>query len=262
MNEIHPTAVIDKNAELIGDVAVGPGAVIEAKVKIGSGTKIGAHAVLATGTTIGKNCHIFPGAAIGSVPQDLKFSGEETFVVIGDNTTIREYATVNRATDHSYYTRIGDNCLLMAYSHVAHDCQLGNNVILANSVAMGGHVVIGNYVGIGGLTAIHQFVHIGEHAFIGGMLPITKDVPPFILAMGNPPNFGGLNAVGLKRRGFNEETLVQLKRAFKIVYRENLTTKESIEKIENNFEKSPAIESLLSFLQKSHSERDRGIIRG
>lgn len=262
MNKIHPSAVIDKNAELAGDVEIGPGAVIEAKTKIGRGTKIGAHAVIGSGTTIGNNCSVFPGAAIGSIPQDLKFTGEETFVIIGDNTTVREYATVNRATDYSYYTKVGDHCLLMAYSHVAHDCQLGDNVILANSVAMGGHVVIGNYVGVGGLTAIHQFVHIGDHAFIGGMLPISKDVPPFILAMGNPPNYGGLNTIGLKRRGFREETLKQLKRAYKVVYRENLTIKEAIDKIENLFEKTSEIQSLLTFLQKSYSERDRGIIRG
>ncbi len=257
MTQIHSTAIVDKKAELGENVIVGPYAVIEPEVTIGNGTHIRSHVVLGSGTTIGENCNIYSGAVIGTVPQDLKFGNEKTFVTIGDNTTIREYATVNRATTHSYYTRVGNNCMLMAYSHVAHDCQLGNNVIIANSVNMAGHVLIGDFVGIGGLSAIHQFVHIGAHSFIGGMMRISKDVPPFILAMGEPLTYAGLNTVGLKRRGFKDESLTQLKRAYKVLYRQNLTVKEAIAAIDNEFEKNPEIVELLNFLKDS----DRGIIR-
>ncbi len=257
MNQIHPTAIVDSKAEIGNNVIIDPFAVIEPEVSIGDGTHIRSHVVIGSGTTIGENCQIFSGAVIGTVPQDLKFGNEKTFVTIGDNTTIREYATVNRATTHSYYTRVGNNCMLMAYSHVAHDCQLGNNVIIANSVNMAGHVIIGDYVGIGGLSAIHQFVHIGAHSFIGGMMRIAKDVPPYILAMGEPLTYAGLNTVGLKRRGFKEQNLTLLKRAYKVLYRQKLTVKEAILTIDKEFEKIPEIVELLDFLKGS----DRGIIR-
>ncbi len=257
MTKIHPTALVDAEAQLGQDVQIGPYAIIEKKVQIGDGSTVGPHAVLAQGTTIGKNCKISPGAVLGTVPQDLKFNDEETFVVIGDNTTIREYATVNRATDYSYYTRVGNDCLLMAYSHVAHDCKLGDHVVIANSVNMAGHVVIGDYVGVGGLTAIHQFVHIGAHSFIGGGLRVSKDVPPFILAMGEPLKYGGLNVIGLKRRGFSDEALKEIKRAFNVLYRQKLTFKEAISEIEENFQPLPEILTLLEFLKGS----ERGVIR-
>ena len=257
MTHIHSTAVVDPKAELGADVQIGPFAVIEAHVQIGDGTQVASHAVIADGSTIGRNCRISSGAVIATVPQDLKFENEKTFVVIGDNTTIREYATINRATNHSYYTRVGNNCLLMAYSHVAHDCRLGDHVVIANSVNMAGHVVIGDHVGIGGMTAIHQFVHIGAHTFIGGGFRVPKDVPPYILAMGEPLRYGGLNLVGLKRRGFSTATINTLKQAFRILYRSKLTLAEAVKEIDMQIPKIPEIENLLEFLTSG----DRGIIR-
>lgn len=257
MSHIHSQAIVDRKAEIDSDVTIGPFTLIEAEVTIGAGTTIGAHAIISAGTTLGKNCQISPGAVIGTKPQDLKFKDEKTFVIIGDNTVVREYATVNRATTYSYYTRVGNNCMLMAYAHVAHDCHIGNNVIIANAVNMAGHVIIGDFVGIGGLTAIHQFVHIGEQCFIGGGLRVPNDVPPYILAMGEPITYGGLNLVGLKRRGFKEDELSVLKKAYKMIYRENLTIKEAITKIERSLDQTAHIKTLLDFLKES----DRGIIR-
>ena len=257
MVEIHPTAIVDPEAQLGVDVKIGPYAIIEKEVVIGDGSRIGPHALIASGATLGKNCRVFSGAVIATEPQDLKFSNEKTFVEIGDNTTIREFATVNRATSYSYYTRVGNNCLLMAYSHVAHDCHIGNYCTIANSVNMAGHVIIGNYVGIGGLTAIHQFVHIGDHAFIGGGLRVSQDVPPFILAAGEPIRFAGLNAVGLRRRGFTRHQLDILKQAYHIIYRQNLKLKEAIEKIEQTLEPSAEVQKIVEFLKQS----ERGIIR-
>ncbi|APF19359.1 acyl-ACP--UDP-N-acetylglucosamine O-acyltransferase [Caldithrix abyssi] len=257
MVEIHPTAIVDPKAQLGADVKIAPYAVVEKDVVIGDGTQIGPHAVIANGARMGKNCRVFTGAVISTEPQDLKFADEKTFVEIGDNTTIREFATVNRATSHSYYTRVGSNCLLMAYSHIAHDCQIGNFCTIANSVNMAGHVIIGDYVGIGGLTAIHQFVHIGDHAFIGGGLRVSQDIPPFILAAGEPIRFAGLNAVGLRRRGFSREQLDLMKKAYHIVYRENLRLKEAIERIEQSLELTAEVKKIVEFLKNS----ERGIIR-
>ncbi|WP_456442807.1 acyl-ACP--UDP-N-acetylglucosamine O-acyltransferase [Caldithrix abyssi] len=257
MVEIHPTAIVDPRAQLGVDVKIAPYAVVEKDVVIGDGTQIGPHAVIANGARMGKNCRVFTGAVISTEPQDLKFADEKTFVEIGDNTTIREFATVNRATSHSYYTRVGSNCLLMAYSHIAHDCQIGNFCTIANSVNMAGHVIIGDYVGIGGLTAIHQFVHIGDHAFIGGGLRVSQDIPPFILAAGEPIRFAGLNAVGLRRRGFSREQLDLMKKAYHIVYRENLRLKDAIERIEQSLELTAEVKKIVEFLKNS----ERGIIR-
>ncbi|MHB2152888.1 acyl-ACP--UDP-N-acetylglucosamine O-acyltransferase [Calditrichota bacterium GD2] len=257
MVEIHPTAIVDPKAQLGADVKIAPYAVVEKDVVIGDGTQIGPHAVIANGARMGKNCRVFTGAVISTEPQDLKFADEKTFVEIGDNTTIREFATVNRATSHSYYTRVGSNCLLMAYSHIAHDCQIGNFCTIANSVNMAGHVIIGDYVGIGGLTAIHQFVHIGDHAFIGGGLRVSQDIPPFILAAGEPIRFAGLNAVGLRRRGFSREQLDLMKKAYHIVYRENLRLKDAIERIEQSLELTAEVKKIVEFLKNS----ERGIIR-
>ncbi len=257
MTKIHPTAVVDSNAQLGEGVKVGPYSIIEGDVIIGDGTEIAYHAVIAGGTRIGKKCRVFSNAVIGTEPQDLKFGNEKTFVEIGDNTTIREFATVNRATTHSYTTKVGSNCLIMAYAHVAHDCHIGDYVVLANAVNMAGHVTIENHVGVGGMVAIHQFVHIGTQSFIGGLSRVSKDVPPYILAMGEPLTFAGLNSVGLKRRGFKSETLQELKRAYKMLYREKLTTEEAIAKIENTLTLTPEIEHLIGFLRGS----ERGIIR-
>lgn len=257
MTDIHPTAIVDPQVELGNNVRIGPFSIIESDVNIGNNTQIGSHALIAKGTTIGEHCSIYQGAVIGTQPQDLKFGGEQTFVTIGNHTTIREYATINRATKHSYYTRIGNECLIMAYAHVAHDCHIGNNVIMANSVNLAGHVIIEDHVGIGGLTPIHQFTRIGAYCFIGGGLRVNKDVPPYILAMGEPITYGGLNRIGLERRGFNKETLNKLKTAFRIIYRENLTIEEAIRRIKNEIDSTPEVDHLIEFISNS----ERGIVR-
>lgn len=257
MVEIHSTAIIGKKVELGENVTVGPYTIINNDVKLGSNVKIGSHVLIDSGTEIGAGCKIYNGAVLGSNPQDLKFEDEKTFLTVGNNTTIREFATLNRGTTHSYFTRIGENCLLMAYSHVAHDCQLGNNVVLANSVNLAGHVIIEDFVGIGGLTPVHQFVKIGTQSFIGGGYRIPKDVPPYIMAMGEPLKFAGLNKVGLVRRGFSEYTLRDLSRSYKILYRQNNTKNQAIEILSDKYSKVPEIMHLVEFLKNS----ERGIIR-
>lgn len=209
---IHPTAIVHPDAKLGQDVEVGAFSIIEADVEIGEGCRIKSHVYIDSGTRLGQNVQIFSGAVLGTAPQDLKYNGEKTFLEVGDNTTIREYATLNRATDYSWKTIVGKNCLLMAYVHIAHDCIIGDNVIISNAVNMAGHVLIDKFAIIGGITAIHQFVHIGQHCMIGGGLRVPKDVPPYILAMGEPLQYGGLNSVGLTRRGFSAETLSNLKK--------------------------------------------------
>jgi UDP-N-acetylglucosamine acyltransferase len=255
--EIHKTAIVEKSAELAEDVSVGPYTIIEGDVRIDSGTQIGPHVLLASGTRIGKNCRVSNGAVLGTQPQDLKFAGEKTTLEIGNNTTIREFATLNRGTTDHWKTVIGENCLLMAYSHVAHDCTIGNNVIIANSVNLAGHVTIDDFVGIGGVTPIHQFVHIGKHAFIGGGFRVPKDIPPFILAMGEPLRFGGLNTVGLKRRGFSEDLLARIKKAYRIIYNSKLLLVDALKKIEDEIEPVEEITYLVSFFRDS----ERGVIR-
>ena len=257
MVNIHPTAIVDAAAELADDVIVGPFAVIENDVVVNSGTRIASHVLVAAGTRIGKDCRIFNGAVLGSEPQDLKFGGEKTTLEIGNNTTIREFATLNRGTTDHWKTVIGNNCLLMAYSHVAHDCSIGNNVILANSVNLAGHITIDDFVGVGGVTPIHQFVHIGKHAFIGGGLRVPKDIPPYILAMGEPIRYGGLNSVGLKRRGFSDELLAKLKKAYRFIYQSNLLLDDALKKIEDEIEPVEEITYLVSFFRDS----ERGVIR-
>ncbi len=257
MSKIHKTAIVDPAAEIAENVSIGPFSIIEADVKIGRGTQIASNVVVANGARIGEDCRIFNGAVLATEPQDLKFEDEKTFLEIGDRTTVREFATLNRGTTHSYTTRIGSDCLIMTYCHVAHDCQIGNHVILANSVNLAGHVIIDDFVGIGGLTPVHQFTRIGAHSFIGGGYRISKDVPPFILAMGEPLTFGGLNRIGLQRRGFTPEILGALKKAYRILYRQNNTVSEAIEKIEAEFYSLPDLMYLAEFLRKA----ERGIIR-
>lgn len=257
MPEIHSTAIFGGNVQIGENVSIGPYSIISDNVKIGSNTIIASHVVLESGTEIGENCKVFKGAVLGSVPQDLKFENEKTFLKIGNNTTIREFATISRGTNHSLYTRIGDDCLLMAYTHVAHDCQIGNNVVLANNVALAGHIIIEDFVGIGGLTPVHQFVKIGTQTFIGGGLRVTKDVPPYILAMGEPLKYGGLNKIGLSRRGFSPETLKILSMAYKVIYRQKNTKDVAIQILEKEFDAIPEIKHLIEFLKNS----ERGIIR-
>jgi UDP-N-acetylglucosamine acyltransferase len=257
MRDIHPTAIVDKNAQLGENVKVGPFSIIENNVIIGKDCTIASNVLIAPGTRLGENCKIHNGAVLGTNPQDLKFEDEETFLQIGNNTTIREFATLNRGTTHSIYTRVGDNCLIMAYAHIAHDCQIGNNVIMANSVNLAGHVIIEDFVGIGGVTPIHQFVRIGEQSFIGGGYRVPKDVPPYMLAMGEPLRFAGLNKTGLIRRGFSAKTLSDLRHAYKILYRENNTKEEAIKIMSEKYPDIPEVMHLVGFLKNS----ERGIIR-
>ena len=256
MVEIHPTAVVSDKAELGTHVMVGPYAVIEDDVIIGDGCQIGPHVYVHSGTRLGQRVRVEKGAVLGTDPQDLKYGGEKTYLEIGDDTTIREFATLNRGTDFHYKTVVGKNCFLMAYVHVAHDCIIGDNVVIANSVQMAGHVEIDDFAGIGGLTAIHQFVRIGKHCFVGGGLRVTKDVPPYVLAMGDPIRYGGTNFVGLKRRGFSSETLRLIKRAYRTVYQSNLKLRDAIQTLKKEFPEQEEIHEIVSFLEKS----ERGII--
>jgi UDP-N-acetylglucosamine acyltransferase len=253
---IHPTAIVHPGAELAEDVSIGPYAIIEDGVLIGSGCKIGPFAFLATGARLGSRVQLFNGAVVATVPQDLKFRGEPSIVEIGDNTILREYVTIHRGTEVTGRTVVGANCFLMAYSHVAHDCVVGPKVIMANSVNLAGHVHIEENATIGGIVPVHQFVRIGRHSFIGGGFRVTKDVPPYILAAGEPIKFTGLNFVGLKRRGFSVEALTALKQAYTLIYNNDLNVSQGIARIRDEMQVTPEIQNVIDFIE--HSER--GII--
>ena len=210
------------------------------------------------GARIGENCRIFPGSVISAIPQDLKFNGEESVAIIGDNCTIRECATINRGTIESGKTIIGNNCLIMAYAHIAHDCKIEDNCIMANSVALGGHVKVGEYAIIGGLSAIHQFVNIGKHSMISGGSLVRKDVPPYVKAAREPLSFVGINSIGLRRRGFKEEKIKQIQDIFRILYQKNNNNTQAILKIETEIDASIERDEIILFIQNSV----RGIMKG
>lgn len=254
---IDPLARVNPKAELGEGVTVGPFSIIEEDVIIGPGTRVASHVLIARGARIGASCQIHHGAVLSTIPQDMKFAGEETTLEIGDRTIVREYATLNRGTKDRWKTIIGHDCLIMAYVHVAHDCIIGNHVILANAVNMAGHVIIEDYANIGGLVPIHQFVRVGTHAFVGGGYRIAKDVPPYVLASGEPLKYAGLNVVGLKRRGFSSETLAILKKAYKFIYRSNLNVSQALEKIKSELEITRELQNIIKFIENSQ----RGIIR-
>jgi UDP-N-acetylglucosamine acyltransferase len=253
---IHPTAIVSSNAQLHENVSVGPFTVIEADVEIGADVYIGPHVYIADGARIGPKCQIHNGAVVATLPQDLKFQGEKTTFEIGENTVVREFCTLNRGTTEHMKSTVGSNCLLMAYSHVAHDCSIGNNVILANAVQMGGHVTIDDWAIVGGLAAIHQFVNVGKHAMIGGHFRVPKDVPPYILAGGHPLRFEGLNAIGLRRRKFSTETITILANAYKILYRSKLNVTQAVERLKTELGSVVEVQEILSFIKESK----RGII--
>ncbi|HEX4999869.1 MAG TPA: acyl-ACP--UDP-N-acetylglucosamine O-acyltransferase [Terriglobia bacterium] len=257
-NRIDSRSSVSPKAQLGRDVSVGPFSLIEDDVVIGDGTWIGSNVVVHNGARIGKRCEVFSGAAIAGPPQDLKYAGEETLLEVGDGTVVRECVTLNRATVEGGVTRIGANCFLMAYTHVAHDCRLGDNVVLANGVALGGHVFVGDYSVVGGLVPVHQFVRIGEHAMIGGGYRVTKDVPPYILAAREPLVFERLNIVGLRRRGLDKRSLSSLDHAYRLLYRSGLNVSQAVERIKDEVERTPFVETLLSFIAESR----RGIIAG
>jgi len=252
--EIHPTAIVDPKAELADTVVVHAYSVIGPNVTIGSGTVVGAHAMIDGWTTIGEDNHIFPFSAVGFAPQDLKYRGGPTRLVIGNRNIIREYATIHRGTEGGGgVTRMGDDNLIMAYAHVAHDCVIGNGVIMANAATLAGHVHIDDHAVVGGLSAVHQFVRIGTHAYIGGMAGINKDIPPYMLVSGAPAKLYGPNLIGLKRKGFSDEAILGLKRAYKTLFRSGLTLQEALERADQESDHVPEVKILVDFVR--HSER-------
>lgn len=249
---IHPEAKIGKN------VTIEPFAAIYGDVVIGNNTWIGPGAIIMDGARIGKNCKIFPGAVISAIPQDLKFDNEITTVEIGDNTIIRESVTINRGTKSKGTSKIGNNCLLMAYVHIAHDCIVKDNVIIANTVQVAGEVEIGEWTVIGGTTAIHQFVRIGKHSMISGGSLVRKDVPPFVTTAHEPMSYVGLNLTGLKRRNFSNERIHLMQDAYRFIFQSDLNTTQAIEKIEKELEQNQDIKDILNFFKNSQ----RGFIKG
>ncbi len=255
---ISSLAHIDPHARIGEGVTVEPFAVVYGDVVIGDGTWIGAGAVIYDGARIGRNCRIFNGASISAIPQDLKFGGEETILEIGDNTTVREFATLNRGTRAKGRTIIGKNCLLMAYVHVAHDCILGDNVIMVASSGIAGEVELGDWSTLGGGCIVHQFVRIGKHAFLGGGSKVRMDVPPYIKADREPLAYMGINSVGLERRGFSQEKMRELHEIYRAYYNMGMNSSTALDYIENNFPSTPERDHILEFIRNS----DRGVIKG
>jgi UDP-N-acetylglucosamine acyltransferase len=257
---IDPRAVVSPHAQIDETVTVGPFTIIEEGSVVGPGTIIGSNALIGTGARIGRDCRIHHGAVVGHEPQDLKYAGEATTCEVGDRTVIREYATLHRGTGEGGRTIVGSDTLLMGYVHVAHDCIVGNNVILANAAMLAGHCEVGDHVVIGGVTPVHQFVHIGEHAMIGGGLRVPKDVPPFVLAGKEPLIFQGLNTVGLRRRGFRQETIDALEKAYSYLYRSNLNVTQAVERIraDGDIANNKQVQAILNFIAGSK----RGIVGG
>ena len=253
---ISSSAQIDPSIQLGKDVHVGPYTIIEEDVIIGDGTWIDAHAHVKPYTKIGKKCKIFNGAVVGEIPQDLKFEGEKSELIIGNSTTIREFCTLNRGTKDKGKTVVGNHCLLMAYVHIAHDCFVGDHSIIANGVQLGGHVEISKHVTIGGMTPVHQFCKIGDHSFIGGGLRIVQDVPPYILAMGEPLKFSGLNSIGLRRKNFSPKTRSQIKKAYRYIYQSDLNQSQALSQIKKEFKGIAEIDCIVNFIENS----DRGLI--
>lgn len=255
---IHPTAVVDQSARIAPDAVIGPYSFIGPGVSIAAGCRIDHHVNIEKNTAIGEGSHVWPFASLGSDPQDLKFGGEESFLEVGRQVQVREFVTVNRGTLHGGgTTRVGDHCLLMAYSHVAHDCQLGEHVIMANAATLGGHVTIEDHVGLGGLVAVHQFTRIGRYCFVGGLSGVSVDLPPYCLCEGNRAKTHGLNIVGLKRAGFANETLEALKQAYKIVFRTRTPMATALQQVEGEVPDLPEVRHFVEFIRKS----ERGVAR-
>ena len=255
---IHKTAIIDAKAELDSGVEIGPYCIIGPQVKIAKNTKLASHVVIDGWTKIGEGCRIFQFASLGAIPQDLKYKGEESWVILGNNNTIREFVTIHRGTAQSGgKTIIGDNNLLMAYSHVAHDCKIGNQVILANTATLAGHIEIEDYAIVGGLVGIHQFLRLGCHCIIGGGSGVNQDIPPYMMANGQRAKLYGVNNIGLKRHNFSPEAVSNLKKAYHIIFRSGLTVKKSLDQVQAEIKNSPEVNHLISFIKNS----ERGITR-
>ena len=255
---ISKLSVVHENAKIGKNVTIEPFAHIYGNVEIGDNTWVGSNAVIMDGTTIGKDCKVFPGAILGAEPQDLKYDGEKTFLVIGDRVIIRECCTLNRATTESMYTRVGNDCLLMAYVHVAHDCVIGNNCILANNVNLAGHVTLEDFVILGGMVPVHQFVTVGTHSMVGGGSLVRKDVPPYIKAAREPLSYVGINSIGLNRRGFEKETVTLINDLYRIIYVSGLNMTKALREVELNIPDCEEKNKVLTFIKNSQ----RGLIRG
>jgi UDP-N-acetylglucosamine acyltransferase len=238
-------------------VKIDPFTVIHQDVEIGDGTWIGSNVTIMEGARIGKNCRIFPGAVIAATPQDLKFEGEKTFVEVGDNTTIREFVTLNRGTRDRWKTKVGKNCLIMAYSHLAHDCFVGDNCIISNNTQIAGHVTVGDWAILAGMCAVHQFVTIGQHAFVSGGSLVSKDVPPYIKAGRTPLSYAGVNSVGLKRRGFTIDKINHILDIYRSIYNKGMNTSQALEYIEEELPASDERDEIVTFIRES----GRGIIK-
>lgn len=254
---IHPTAIVDKGAELAGGVEIGPYCVVSGQAKIGSGTRLLSHVVLDGRIEVGEGCTIHPFVSLGGPPQDVTYKGEDTACVIGNNNTIREYVTINRgSTKADWMTKVGNDCFIMAYSHIGHDCVVGNRVIMANAATLGGHVAVDDFVFMSGPSAIHQFCRVGESAMISGLTGVPNDIPPFVTASGNRAQLFGLNVIGLERRGFTKEDIATLKKAYRYLFRSALSLEAALEKIEEQLE-GEHVRRLVDFVRSSK----RGICR-
>ena len=251
MPGIHPTAIVSARAELGDNVTIGPYAIVGDGCVIADGCILEPRSVLERNVRLGTNVSVGIGTVLGGDPQDLKFKGEETWVEIGDNTRIREYATINRGTAQSFRTTVGKGCFLMSYVHLAHDCHVGDGVIISNATQLAGHVTVEDRAILSGLSAVHQFVKIGRHSFVGGCSRVAKDVPPFIKAVGNPVKLYGLNSVGLQRSGFPEEVVRELKRAYRLFFRSELNVSQAMERARAELQPLPEVEYFLEFIDAS-----------
>ncbi len=249
---IHPAAKIDPS------VVIDPFVTIEENVEIGEGTRIDSNVTIMSGARIGKNCRIFPGAVVSAVPQDLKFRGEDTVAIIGDNTTLRECVTINRGTAARGRTVVGSNCLIMAYCHVAHDCIVGDNVVMSNATQLAGEVQVDNYAVIGGGALVHQFCHIGPHVMLQGGALVNKDIPPYVKAAREPISFAGVNSIGLRRRGFSSDTIREIQEIYRYLYLSGLNNSDAVERIEAELPATPERDEIILFVRNSK----RGIIKG
>ncbi|WP_312419532.1 acyl-ACP--UDP-N-acetylglucosamine O-acyltransferase [Epilithonimonas sp.] len=255
---IHQLTAVDPRAKIGKNVTVEPFTTIASDVVIGAGTWIGSNVTIMDGARIGKNCKIFPGTVISAIPQDLKFDGEDTQTIIGDNTTLRECVTINRGTKALGYTKVGNDCLIMATSHVAHDCVLGNNVIIANGCGIAGHVEIGDFVVMGGLSAVQQFGKIGKHVMISGGSLIRKDIPPYVKVAREPISYAGINSVGLRRRGFTNDKIFEIQKIYRAIFQMKMNTTQAIEFIEKEMLPTVERDEIITFIQNS----PRGIVKG
>ena len=254
----QPLSYIHPAAKIASSVVIDPFVTIDQNVEIGEGTRICSNVTILEGSRIGKNCVIFPGAVVGPIPQDLKFRGEETLAIIGDNTTLRECVTINRGTASKGSTIVGNNCLIMAYSHVAHDCRVGDNVIMSNGTQLAGEVVVDNYAVIGGGTLIHQFCHIGPHVMIQGGALVNKDIPPYVKAAREPIAYAGINSIGLRRRNFSNDTIRDIQEIYRYLYLSSMNVSDAIERIEAELPATKERDEIILFVRNSK----RGIIRG